>query len=104
MTFIQPNKHSSILNIIIGALAAGVLSAVIVLIMVYNGTVSSARATRGAREEQKQLETENSELKRRVFADFDPVRMAAFAAERGMVSDRQPQYLTINEWVVASQY
>ena len=94
MTFIQPKNNSAFFNLLLGGLIVLVLSAVMALIMVYNDTVGLARAADAVASGRKALETENSELKRAVFASFDPVAMAAFAASRGMVTDRQPQYIS----------
>lgn len=105
MTLIQPNKNSRILNIALLALIFAVAVSVILLISLYNQTVSLAHAADMAREDVKKIEAENSGLKRDLFALFDPDRVSQFAAERGMVTDKNPDYIQITkEWVAASHF
>lgn len=104
MTLIQPNRQNIFLNLSLIMLGVCVLFAVIWLILLYNETVSLAHGISDMRDAVKRTEIENSELKGRIFALFDPDRAALFASERGMVADRSPEYSPIiSEWVVASQ-
>jgi cell division protein FtsB len=104
MTLIQPNKQNILLNFILIALILLVTVSVIWLIMLYTKTVSLAHGASTMREELTQLESQNSELKGKMFALLDPGQMEALAASRGMVADRSPEYLPIiTAWVDASQ-
>jgi cell division protein FtsL len=103
MTLIQPNRQNFILNFILITLIVMVTVSVIWLIVLYNKTVSLSHGASALRESITKIEAQNSEIKGSIFAFFDPDRMTAFAAERGMVADRSPKYLPIiKEWVVAS--
>ncbi len=103
MTLIQPNKQNFFLNAMLVALIFAVTMSVIWLIVLYNKSVSLTHGAASLREDLTQLETQNSELKGQMFAALDPDTMTAFAASRGMVADRSPEYLPIiTAWVDAS--
>lgn len=104
MTLIHPDKQNFFLNIVLFAMLGLVSVALIWMIFLYNKTVSLAHAASDARETIKQTEASNSELRGQILALFDPDQVTRFAAERGLVSDRSPEYSPIiSEWVVASQ-
>lgn len=103
MTYIQPKKDNSFINILLFAVALSVLGGAVSLIVIYNQTVSLAHGTQETREALRATETANAELKERIFLLFDPAHVTAFAAERGLVIDKNPHYIEIaKQWVVAS--
>ena len=86
-------------------LIASTTVAVVWLIFLYNETVDLAHGTAAFREETRQVETRNSELKGAIFSLFDPARVSQFAGERGMVTEKSPDYAPIyKEWVAASHF
>ncbi len=103
MTLIQPNRQNFIINLILFGLIGIVTLNVMWMIFLYNKTVSLTHSAESMRLTAKQIETENSELKGKIFALFTPDAVAAFAAGAGLIQDKTPQYSSLNpEWVVAS--
>lgn len=103
MTFIHPNRQNFFLDIILFGLIAAVAVCVIWLIVLYNRTVSFTHEATEMREAVKSIETQNSELKGKIFALFDPDTVSVFATAHDLTTDRTPQYSPIvSEWVVAS--
>lgn len=103
MTIIHSNRQNFWITLTMLLLVAVVSVAVVQLIVLYNRTVSLARSANGMREAAKRLETENSELKTRMFAFFTPDAAMAAATERGLTADKAPEYSPIiSAWVAGS--
>lgn len=103
MTYIQPKKHHSLINLFLVIVAVGVLGGAVGLIIIYNQTVTLSHGTSEAKTALRAIETANAEVKERIFSLFDPAHVAAFAAERGLTVDKNPHYIEVSkQWVVAS--
>ena len=74
------------------------------LIVVYNRVVNLEHGIAQMKAGLTKLETENAELKEKVFTLFTTQNIDAFAAERGLVQEKKPRYFTTSDqWVFASR-
>ncbi len=103
MTLIQPRKSATILNRVIIALIGGIILSAIAFIFLYNQTVSFAHAALQANQTTQAVQAENASLKDKVFSLLDPSSVRVFAAEKGLIADPNPKYLSISkQWARAS--
>ncbi|MEK7608347.1 MAG: hypothetical protein AAB495_02110 [Patescibacteria group bacterium] len=103
MTYIQPKKSYSLINILLAAAVLGVLGGAAGLIMIYNQTVALSHGIQISKNELRAIETANAEMKGKIFSLFDPESVTAFASGRGLIIDKNPQYIEVSkQWVVAS--
>ncbi len=106
MTFIQPNQNKNILNKIIAVLALGIVLISVWLIVLYNQTVNLDHAIAGMTDNIQKLQAANADLKSRTVALLTGQDFEALAAEKGLVQERNPQYLELtvaNKWDIASR-
>lgn len=106
MTFIQPNKNKNILNGIIAALVLGIVLISLWLIVLYNQAINLDHAILNTDRELQKLQAANAELKEKTVALLAGDSLVAFAAERGLVQERNPQYLELTaakKWDIASR-
>jgi len=106
MTFIQPNKNTNILNLIIAGLTVGIISISFVLIVLYNKQVGMDHGIAAMTAEMQKVQAVNAELKEKTVAILGGENSEVFAAERGLTQDRNPGYLEIGtapKWDIASR-
>jgi hypothetical protein len=92
MTFIQPHKNCSALNIVLGCLVVSLLLGTGSLVVLYNRVVNlnheiaSAKATLGS------IGAENTALSNQAVTAIGDDQGASLAAGQGLVVDNQPHY------------
>lgn len=105
MTIISPKKNKSFIARLTLLFSIPIIGGVVLLIMLYNGTVNAAHATAAQREELHALHEETAALKDKLFAFFDRDELERFARERNLVKETKPHYLKIgDQWEFASQF
>ena len=105
MTFIQPNKNNSILNVALVILGIMVLGGIFVLVGFYNDTVNFSHNISAIKTELDAVNAENTILNNTVIADLGGNQITAFAQTNNLVEDKNPQYFSVNsKWLLASQY
>ena len=103
MTFVQPKKHSSALTKILILLLIVVGVGAFRLVVIYNRVVNLEHGIAEMKSGFVKLETENAELKEKVFALFTTQTIDAFAVEHGLMQEKKPHYFTTSDqWVFAS--
>lgn len=104
MTIIQPNRTRAFpLNIILSALIALVVLAAVWLVSLYNTLVNIQHGIAETRDEIRNIQTANAELKEELFAILDSRKFEEFAAERALIKNRAPRYFQLDpQWSLAS--
>ncbi len=85
---------------------AVMLAGIVSLVILYNQTVAARHASRDLHARILTIEGENAERQEMLMASLDSTALASFAASRGLVEDRAPEYLsaTPGTWPLASRY
>lgn len=106
MTIIQPNRTQAFpLNLIIGALIVLVMLSAVWLVSLYNTLVNIQHGISETKDEIKQIQTANAELKEELFALLDSRKFEEFAAEAALIKDRAPRYFQLDpQWSLASHF
>ena len=108
MTFIQSKANSSLntFRMLLVGMIAVMLAAIVALVILYNQTVAARHATRDLQDHIVRLESETAERQEALMTQLDSTALAAFAASRGLVEDRAPEYLSASpgKWPLASRY
>ena len=100
MTF-QPNKKSFI-NKALFALVALLLLASVWLIVLYNRAVELQDGIVRLKTDIERIQTENSSVQGRILKLVDPSNLEKSA--KGLVREKNPEYLEVAQWSYASQY
>ncbi len=104
MTFIQPNKPKSFLNIILVALVVTLLAGTFWLVVVYNQTVNTSHNIATAKAELDTIGSQNTAISNQIVATLSTNQASAIAAQDGLVQDQSPQYVAINnQWPIVSR-
>jgi cell division protein FtsB len=105
MTFIQPNKNKSFLNVLSVLLGIGVLCGVFFLVAFYNTTVDLNHSISDAKAELDAISAQNTNLHNTIIAALGSDQITAYAAANNLVEDKNPQYFSVDQkWLLASQY
>lgn len=104
MTFIQPTKHANIFNVVIAMLVVALLGGTSWLVVAYNKTVDLSHNIATEKAQLDSIGAENTALNNQVLATLGDVDSSALATADGLVTDKNPQYFTIDQqWPIASQ-
>ena len=106
MTIIQP-KEKSRLNILIILLSLFCASVIWWMVSVYNSTVDLSHNITVLEVRIQKGEVASAELKNELYSALDPIKLEEMAKAKGLVKDKDPQYLEANynvSWQFASQY
>jgi cell division protein FtsB len=104
MTFIQPNKNKSILNLIIGFLTVGLLAGVFSLVVFYNNAVTINHNIALAKTELDKISAENTSLNNTIISSLGSDQLSLSAKTNNLIEDKNPQYFTTNsQWPLASR-
>lgn len=109
MTFIQPNKHSSFLNVVLGVLAVALVAGVLGMVALYNSTVNLSHNIAEAKQQLDAVGAATTELNNKVVATLGGAELAKLTAEINLVAESKPQYFPIaqtvgQKWPIASHY
>ncbi len=103
MTIIKVQHHDRFFGMIIPMLFAVALVCAFVLVIFYNRLVNANHAAAGLNDRLRAVEAETTELRDRLFAVTGSAELEALAGERGLVKDKNPQYLPVDQtWLLAS--
>jgi cell division protein FtsL len=103
MTFIQPNKSRGILNLIFAALAVCLIVVGAAIIILYNRLVNLNHGIDGLRVEFLTLQSQNADIKDKVFESLNAANNPEILAKYGLTQDKNPEYVQINsQWSYAS--
>lgn len=104
MTFIQPNRDSSLSNKILVILILCLVFGTLWLIVLYNKYVNFSHGLSQMRSEFKEIQAQNAELKEKIFNLVDISNLEKFNGSN-FIQDKNPQYLEIDsKWSYASRY
>ena len=105
MTIIQSQKDNTIFRLTLTLIVGAIVVSGGMLVFLYNRSVNLQHAMSDMTSEIKKLQTQSAELQDNTFAIFSTARVEAFAAEHGLVKDKNPQYLNVDpQWFLASRY
>jgi hypothetical protein len=105
MTYIQPNKNHSTLNILLIFLGIGFFLGAVWLVILYNNSVNFSHGLSEMKSEFQEVQTVNVELKEKIFSVLDSLNSKSIAASHNLVQEKKPQYLEINtQWSYASEF
>ncbi len=105
MTFIQPHKNKTILDIILTLTILAIGAGVFGMVALYNATVNISHNLDAARVELDAVGATNITLNNTVIAALGSDAVAAAAASHGLVADQKPEYLTVHDtWSIASHF
>lgn len=103
MTFIQHHKSNLLQTWMLWVLVALTVVASVWLVYLYNRAVNLKHGISEVQNEIERIQTENSELKEEIFVLLDSDKFREFAAERGLVQERDPRYFELDrKWSLAS--
>ncbi len=104
MTFIQPQKHFNLPNIIIAGLVVLILGSTFGIIVEYNKTVDLNHNILAVKAQLDSIGAENTVLNNDIVATLGGGQIGALASADNLVQDNKPQYFSINQqWPIASQ-
>ncbi len=105
MTILKPERTTSqIIYIISGLIGVFALTA-IGLITMYAKTVTLEHDIAETQDAIQKLESDTAQVRDKTFAILDATNFETIAAERMLVKDRNPRYVTIDpEWSLVSRY
>ena len=105
MTFIQPNKTSSLVNGLLVILGIALVAGVGGMVVLYNATVNLDHNITAAKAELDAIGAQNTALNNKVIAALSGNNLTAVAAADGLVAEAKPQYFPVNQsWLIASHY
>ncbi|MEK7110406.1 MAG: hypothetical protein AAB867_00950 [Patescibacteria group bacterium] len=103
MTIIKVQHHDRILGMIIPMLFAVALVCAFVLVVFYNRLVNATHAAAGLNDRLRAIEAETTELRDKLFAATGSAELEALAGKRGLVKEKDPEYLPVDQsWLLAS--
>lgn len=95
MTIIKPHQHAPAARFVVFLLAL-MIGGGLIFIFEYNAFVNARFTAEHFEKEIVSLQTSNATLKNTLYETLNPQALQALAAERGLVLDKRPSYLTIN--------
>ncbi len=105
MTIIQPDRQSVLLNRLLFALVALIIVSALSLVWLYVRLVNINHNLASARTDLVQVETQSAELKEKIFGLLSGDKLQALAQAKGLVQDKDPQYLQASpSWSLASHF
>lgn len=108
MTFIQPHTTRSldIFRTLFITMLGVILAGIVAMVVLYNQAVAARHSSHDLHQRVVDLESSNAEAQQQLMAALDSTSLATFAAARGLVEDRAPEYLSASSdpWVFASRF
>ena len=105
MTILQPKQPFILSNFVIILLVVAVALAGVWLVASYNRMIELKHRIADTASDLERARTGSAESRDRMFALLGATDFSSFAADRGLVTDRAPSYVTPNEpWALASRY
>jgi hypothetical protein len=105
MTILKPERTLSRIMYIISALIGVFALTAIGLIAMYAKTVTLEHDVSATRDQIQKLESDTASIRDKTYAMLDATNFETLAAERMLVKDRNPRYVTIDpEWSLVSRY
>ena len=102
MTFLQPNKNRSMLNIILIFMGICTVLSSVWLVMLYNKMVNLNHGLSEMKSELSDIQAENLAAKAEVFDRINASNPADFG---NLIQEKNPEYLeTRSTWSFASDY
>ena len=96
MTIIQPSATNTLLNKLLVGLISVLFIGALLLVVSYNRLVNLDHGISQANLEFKKIQTENAELKDRIFALISSQNLEQLASTRKLVKERAPRYLEVD--------
>ncbi len=95
MSIIQPNKGQNIIILIIGL---GLLFVVFTFgnIMIYSKSVSITHDLNSLKANLSNLQVQNAELRTSLYTETDSDAMSKIIAMKGLVEDKNPQWVIVS--------
>lgn len=93
MTYIQPTRKSTLSKILFMIIAIAVLAALAVVIL-HNNIVNLEYTILRMRDELKDIEAKNIELKENIFSLFDAKNFSGILGTN-LIQDKNPEYLEV---------
>ncbi len=104
MTFIQPNKPKSLVNIVLVFMTLAVLAGTFWLVVAYNQTVNIGHNIEAMKSELDAIGAANTAESNQLVAKLSADQAATLAASDGLVQENKPQYNTVNsQWPIVSR-
>ena len=103
MTIIQPERGIFWVNKLLFLLVVFLVGSAFWVISLYAQLVNLNHGLDKMSQEIQGVQTANSELKDKIFAQLDSGKFKQLAAERQLVQDRTPRYLEVEPWSLVSQ-
>ncbi|MDO8556913.1 MAG: hypothetical protein Q7R98_00425 [Candidatus Jorgensenbacteria bacterium] len=94
MTILRPYKHYSIARFLV-AFFAVVLVGGLIYIFEYNALVDARAETAQLKKQITTYQTDVATLKNDLYSMLDPVALQLLASQKGLVSEKRPQYITV---------
>jgi cell division protein FtsB len=95
MTFIQPNKNSSLFRFLLILMVIGLVGGTFWLIMLYNRTVAMEHEIAAAKAELDTIGAQNTALNNQIITTLGNTNeLTALATSDGLVMDAKPQYVS----------
>ncbi len=96
MTFIQPNKNSSLFRVVLALLVVGLVGGTFWLITLYNRTVAMEHEIATAKTELDTIGAQNTALNNEIVTTLGNTdQLTAIATSDGLVIDAKPQYVSV---------
>ena len=103
MTIIQPSRYREIIRFLIFfftvLLVGGALA-----IFEYSKIADLRYELKNLKSNLVILEIESAELKNQFYASIATERLEALAREQGLIIDKNPDYMSSNQWLSVSSY
>jgi len=104
MTFIQPNKPKSLINIILVFTALATFAGTFWLVVAYNQTVNLSHNIAAVKAELDSIGAQNTAISNQLVATLSVDQAATLATSDGLVQENKPQYATTNtQWPIVSR-
>mgnify|MGYP001614594193 CR=1 FL=1 len=103
MTILQPHKKITVLTRLLIVSVISLALEVVYLVMLSNQTVDLKHEISKVNSQIQQVENENVEIKDKILTLFDNQNLTDFIQAQGLVQEKNPEYLEVNEkWAAAS--
>jgi len=112
MTYIHPNNHKSLLNLVIAGLAIFTVVGIFSLIALYNNIVDLNHSIASTKTELDSVGAKSTALNNEVIGALHNIQSSNLASADGLVENNHPQYFSLagnqpsnqsREWPIASQ-
>ena len=103
MTILRPHKKITLLTKLLIVLVIPFALEIVFLVKLSNQTVNLRHEMSKINLEIQNAQNENVEIKDKIFTLFNNQNLADFSQTHGLVQDKNPEYLEVNQkWAVVS--